>query len=286
MLTSTQHRKLKDAIAATFQPTPALPVQWVSHADCREDLVLVTGNVLIYVVEGSFMFRFGDQQFEARKGQLAGIRKNVLLQYQASAADTGAACVVMTVRKETLMEFTKLASITTSNGVNSGVIEICKPALTALNCMRSLMPYFIDHEVLTAGLVRIKLLELLFCLSQSHQALFSQLLDIREHYRPDITAIVEENIMAAVSLTQLARLAGRSVSSFRRDFLAIYNMPPSRWIRQRRLEKAKELLYSTNMTVTHICYTMGFENLAHFSRAFKSYFGNSPSDLRLKTLVA
>ena len=53
----------------------------------------------------------------------------------------------------------------------------------------------------------------------------------------------------------------------------------------KELEK-QELLQSTNMTVTDICYTSGFESIAHFSRLFKSQFGNSPSEFRGNKLVA
>jgi len=63
-------------------------------------------------------------------------------------------------------------------------------------------------------------------------------------------------------------------------------MPPSQWIRKKRLEKAQELLTSTTMTVTDICYTLGFENIAHFSRLFKSQFGYPPSEFRMTILVA
>jgi len=64
----------------------------------------------------------------------------------------------------------------------------------------------------------------------------------RDHYRTNITSTVEENITNAMSVDQLAKLSGRSLSSFRRDFIAIYNMPPKRWIRLKRIEKAKQLL--------------------------------------------
>jgi transcriptional regulator GlxA family with amidase domain len=109
-------------------------------------------------------------------------------------------------------------------------------------------------------------------------------MDLRPHFHADISATVENNLMNSMSLTQLAVLSGRSLSSFKRDFLAIYNMPPSAWFRQRRLEKARELLLNTTMTVTDVCYTLGFENLAHFSRLFKSNFGYSPSKSKHATL--
>jgi transcriptional regulator GlxA family with amidase domain len=103
---------------------------------------------------------------------------------------------------------------------------------------------------------------------------------LRDNFHASISATVEQNILKSISLYQLAVLSGRSLSSFRRDFLAIYNMPPSQWIRQKRLEKAKELLTSTSLSVTDICYDTGFENIAHFSKIFKSQFGYCPTDFR------
>ena len=150
--------------------------------------------------------------------------------------------------------------------------------------VESLEAYLLEAELIEEHVTRIKLLELLFNLAQSDQAILQQLMDLRTHYRADITTTVEENLMNAMPLPQLALLAGRSLSSFKRDFTAIYNMPPSTWLRQRRLEKARELLTNTTMNVTDVCYTLGFQNLAHFSRVFKSYFGFSPSKLRTPRL--
>jgi AraC family transcriptional regulator, exoenzyme S synthesis regulatory protein ExsA len=155
-----------------------------------------------------------------------------------------------------------------------------------LKFMESLELYFLEPESIDEYLTKIKLLELLFNLSQVDGNILPQLMDLRSHFRADITMIVESNVMSPTSLTELAMLAGRSLSSFKRDFLAIYNMPPSTWIRQRRLEKARELLINTTMTVTDVCYTLGFENLAHFSRLFKSCFGSSPSRSRPTALQA
>jgi AraC-like DNA-binding protein len=59
--------------------------------------------------------------------------------------------------------------------------------------------------------------------------------------------------------------------------MSIYHMTPSQWIRIKRLEKARALLLSTTMTITDICYTLGFEHIAHFSRLFKAHFGYPPS---------
>jgi len=131
-------------------------------------------------------------------------------------------------------------------------------------------------------LTKIKLLELLFCLAGSDPSFFSLLLHTKKSVRPGIKAIMEEHVMSAISLNKLASLSQRSLSSFRRDFLSIYNMPPSKWIRERRLKKAQDLLRTTRMSITDICYALGFENITHFSRLFKSKFGFPPSTYRTK----
>jgi AraC family transcriptional regulator, exoenzyme S synthesis regulatory protein ExsA len=88
---------------------------------------------------------------------------------------------------------------------------------------------------------------------------------------------VEENTFNPVSLNDLAYLSGRSLSTFKREFKDVYNTPPLQWIRNRRLDRARELLTHSPLSVTDICFTTGFENVAHFSKVFKERFGISPS---------
>lgn len=86
--------------------------------------------------------------------------------------------------------------------------------------------------------------------------------------------------MNPVSISDLAYLSGRSLSAFKREFQVTYNTSPLQWIRNRRLDKAEELLTHSNLSVTDICFTIGFENVAHFSKVFKERFGYPPSALK------
>ncbi|WP_083794604.1 helix-turn-helix domain-containing protein [Leadbetterella byssophila] len=124
------------------------------------------------------------------------------------------------------------------------------------------------------------MLELLYDLAGTDKNLLQQLLQMKQPVRTEIPEVMEKNYTSPVSLTELAYLSGRSLASFKRDFQAIYNMAPSQWIRNKRLDKAKEVLENTSMAVSDICYTLGFENPAHFSRIFKEHFGYPPSNLR------
>ena len=283
MKASMNNPVIKDK-SNVLKPEGTITIRTGERGIASEGDLFLEENLLFFVQEGSIAFNYGEVTYMVGKKQFAHFKKDILLEYRCE--DPNTVLIVFVLKTELVLEFTKLAQLGTIGAEAPEMVTVSNPSARLLMYIESLQPYFQKASSLTEGLAKIKLLELLFCLDGNDQSILEQVLDVREHYRINITRIVEENTLNSLSLRQLARLAGRSVSSFRRDFLSIYNMPPSRWIRLKRLGKAQELLVSTNMTVTNICYTLGFESIAHFSRVFKSHFGHPPSELRMNTLVA
>ncbi|PTT16187.1 hypothetical protein DBR27_02730 [Flavobacterium sp. HMWF030] len=144
----------------------------------------------------------------------------------------------------------------------------------------SMKPYFFDHSIVYPGQLRLKIMELLYDVAEGNRNMFLQILQLHEPVKADIKQVVEQHYASPVSLSELAYLSGRSLSSFKRDFQLIYNMSPALWIREKRLEKAKEMLETTVLPVSDICYTLGFENVSHFSRIFKEFHGQPPTLFR------
>lgn len=144
----------------------------------------------------------------------------------------------------------------------------------------SLLPYFNEADQIEEGLVRLKMLELLYDLAHTDKTFLTQILQLRNQPVKDLRYILEANYTNQLSVNDLAKLSGRSLSTFKREFQQIYNTPPAQWIREKRLKKAKELLEKTEMNVTDVCFTTGFESIAHFSRTYKAYFGTSPSSVK------
>src|SRR5215472_5171450 len=58
------------------------------------------------------------------------------------------------------------------------------------------------------------------------------------------------------------------------------------YLTRRRIERAKSLLRGANLTVTEVCYAVGFESLGSFSRLFSQLVGLSPSAYRADSLRA
>ena len=66
---------------------------------------------------------------------------------------------------------------------------------------------------------------------------------------------------------------------FARVFRELIGMPPHKYLVRIRLQHARVLLES-GMSVTDVCYAIGFNNLSHFIRTFRAYYGSVPSKLK------
>jgi AraC-like DNA-binding protein len=80
-----------------------------------------------------------------------------------------------------------------------------------------------------------------------------------------------------LDLDALAAAAGVSKYHFLRCFTSVYGITPARYLTERRIERAQDLLRATNLTVTEICHLVGFGSLGSFSSRFTALVGESPS---------
>jgi AraC-like DNA-binding protein len=78
------------------------------------------------------------------------------------------------------------------------------------------------------------------------------------------------------ALGQLAREAGMSHPKLNRCFRELYGMTVFEYLRNERLNRAREML-DHGLNVTETAYAVGYDSISHFSKAFKSRFGASPS---------
>ena len=88
---------------------------------------------------------------------------------------------------------------------------------------------------------------------------------------------MNRNFAFNVEMKQFAYLTGRSLATFKRDFEKIFHASPGRWLQQRRLEQAYYLIKEKGRRPSDVYLEVGFEDLSHFSFAFKKEFGKAPS---------
>lgn len=80
-----------------------------------------------------------------------------------------------------------------------------------------------------------------------------------------------------LDLEQLASVAALSKFHFHRLFTATYGRTPAEHLAHRRIERAQDLLRSTELTVTEVCVAVGYSSLGSFSSRFRQVVGETPS---------
>lgn len=91
---------------------------------------------------------------------------------------------------------------------------------------------------------------------------------------------VEANLHRKIVQAEVAELCGLSTFQFSRLFKRITNGTFQEYLLTRRITEAKRLLANPNVSVTDVCFTVGFHDLSYFTRVFQRYVGHAPSRYR------
>lgn len=92
-----------------------------------------------------------------------------------------------------------------------------------------------------------------------------------------IIQMMREDVRGELSLADLAQSVNLSVWRLCHIFKSDVGMPPIRYLRQLRMERAKHLLESSFLSVKEIGFQVGLSDESHFVRDFKSIYGFSPA---------
>ncbi|MFY0655065.1 MAG: helix-turn-helix transcriptional regulator [Cyclobacteriaceae bacterium] len=141
----------------------------------------------------------------------------------------------------------------------------------------SLFSYFDRQDELPDSLVAIKIQEALTIIDEVDKRASSILGTFGEIGKIDLEKYMEEHFMYNLPLERFAFLTGRSLTTFKKDFKKIFKNTPGRWLTEKRLNLAYQKLTAEKQKTTEVYLSAGFENLSHFSFAFKKAFGYSPS---------
>lgn len=148
--------------------------------------------------------------------------------------------------------------------------------------LQSMMTYLDQRLVPDESEVEATFRQFLFSLlTNSHNAAFLDYATALDATRKrTLQEIMDANFIYNLSLQEFSKLAQRSLAGFKREFKAVYNTSPGKWLIQKRLDYAQSLLKNSGKQVQDIAYESGFENSTHFSRVFKEKFGITPLHAR------
>jgi AraC-like DNA-binding protein len=146
----------------------------------------------------------------------------------------------------------------------------------------SMLASFTQQPAVDEELLEERFRELFYSiLSNKHNhTLVSYLNNLADRQKTSLFEIMETNYMYNLSLQEYAKIANRSLATFKREFKTLFYTTPSKWLINKRLDYAQLMLNTTKKNVNDIMMECGFENSSHFSRVFKEKFGASPLNYR------
>lgn len=95
-----------------------------------------------------------------------------------------------------------------------------------------------------------------------------------------VQSFVDEQLGSRISLENMAAIANMSTYHFAHAFRDVTGVPPHRYLTQRRIEQARELLRKTRLPVAEIAWRLGYSNQSHFTKLFRREVGVTPSAFR------
>ena len=127
-----------------------------------------------------------------------------------------------------------------------------------------------------------KSVELLYLLSTPERAADTAPVLEREVARAiaDTRRYMEEHLAESLTIPALSRRSCLSATTFKAGFRRLYGLPVHTWLRQRRMERAAQLLQNASLSVLGIAQSVGYGSASQFTAAFRRQYGVTPAQYR------
>lgn len=232
--------------------------------------IVISGRMEIFTPEGSHFFE---------AGKMGIMRKNTLLKTRKHPDKDGKPFKSFTIflTEEFLRSYGLQNNIPAQERFTGPALYEIPEESFISGFFQSLLPYFDQPDFFTSKLAALKTEEAVELLLRLDRSFYGFLFDFSEPFKIDLEAFMQKNYLFNIPMAEFARLSGRSLSTFKRDFSKIFNQTPEKWLKQQRLNEARKLLQSNGLKPSDVYLQVGFENFSHFSHAFKNQFGYNAS---------
>ena len=237
-------------------------------------------HILAYQIAGQTQIFHQGGEIMLEEGQLILAHRNQFaksIKIPAKNKKYQAFSVVLT--SERLRKFVLENDLSLQNSYRGKRNIVFKPNNLLKAYFQSVMAYVDDWKNVSPKLAGMKVYEAIELLLQQQPELKSFLFDFSDPNKTDLEEFMSKNFHYNVSLEHFAKLSGRSLTSFKRDFATTFKSTPSNWLKNKRLSEAYYLLKKKNKKPQDIYLDLGFENLSHFYTAFKHKYGTTPAKI-------
>ncbi len=243
-------------------------------------------NYFIYVVSGKKIWHTIHSKYEVFSGQAIFVKKGANIVHQFF--DKNFCSLIIFMPDNFISDVIKncdtpLSFLGKRRKPSDSIIPLQPNPILNLY-FQSVFAFFKNEASPPPSLLKLKFKELILTIISSggNDLLSAYLLSLCEENKTSIREIMERNFIYNMKLEEFARLSGRSLTSFKRDFIATFKTTPGKWLAQKKLEHARHLLETTDKNVNELTFESGFENSSHFIRKFRQVYQTTPLKYRKK----
>ncbi|KAA6439311.1 helix-turn-helix transcriptional regulator [Dyadobacter flavalbus] len=250
-------------------------------AQRKEKICLWNHHTLILQVSGQFVMETSAQTISMAGGEMLLIGRNQLGTLTKTPLPGGNYETIVISLQDDLLRRIALEDKLEADGKYTGSPNMLIPSNEFLQgYFQSIVPYARNSgAAITDEMGILKVREGIKLLLLAVPGLHNFLIDFSEPSKIDLEKFMLSNYHFNVPVEKFAQLTGRSLASFKRDFLKTFGASPRQWLQNRRLAEAKHLIQTKHQKHSAIYLALGFESLSHFSYAFKKKYGMAPTAL-------
>ncbi|WP_188316229.1 AraC family transcriptional regulator [Chitinophaga agrisoli] len=247
----------------------------------------ITEHTLLFVLQGHKRLHIDESTYTAEAGHLMLMKRGIYTMSEFIEEGLNYEALLLFFNDEFVKKFLHHYQLTTTQAAPAPS-HLVIPSNELLDNFKSqYMSYFGKTMDNLEMILKLKLQEVLLLLLAGPQRknILEFLQSITFGQPLDIDYIVRKHLFQPLTLEELAKLSGRSLASFKRDFQQRYQSAPKKWINEQRLAHAHMLLQHSDKQVSEVAMGCGFENIPHFIRIFKQEYGVTPNHARAKNAI-
>ena len=236
-------------------------------------------HIFAYLIAGTLHIQDDEsREYVFREGEFVLYKRNHLLKFvKEPPANADFRAVSVWFDQEALRGYSMQYGCKAESWLDTDAVLRPKPDMLCKSFMESLVPFAQMDHAGNEDLLCLKQAEAIMLLLRANPEMKDVLFDFNEPGKIDLEAFMNSNFHFNVELRRFAYLSGRSLTTFKRDFEKTFHTTPSRWLQKRRLQEAYYLIKEKGKKSSDVYLEVGFEDLSHFSFAFKKTFGIVPS---------
>lgn len=284
MITNLQDFITQSKLFKTFSVDDLLFVEYKCLVKEKQSDIWTHHNYFAYVLGGQKKWKTQKKDYLVSSGEALFVKRGANAVYQYFDEPFFVLFIFMPDQfiQQTLAKYPELVKeVINSRSTDNAIIPLTiNEVLEAF--FQSLFSYFLQAKPPHQTLLKLKLEELVLnVLSQAgNETLRQCFLNMGKSPKVDLEEVMKIHYMYPLTIKDYARLCARSLSTFRRDFKAVFQMTPAKWLTQKRLEYSVFLLKTTDKNINEIIDESGFKNRSHFMKLFKQRYNLPPKQFR------